>query len=747
MDDIDNLFVKTYEFTIDPEWYLPNLSYVYKEPLWQNEETALLKSNLNGIKSMLNDKGLDWSKHTANTHKGGLVLEYVKRIAKPVFVTQAWCKFYEILNNFNIIPSKAQTFHSFHLCEAPGAFISALSYYIAMKKLDISWKWFANALNPYYEDNNIKFVIVDDRLVFPTLNNWYFGKSNTGDITSPEFLDDVETFLEYPINLITADGSFSCLDNPGEQEKIVSGLQLTEILIALRNLASGGNFVIKKYTFFECNTICQMYMLNCLFKKVFVFKPITSKAGNSEVYVICLGYYGREKCLPLLEKLKHSSSKAIFPRHLLPKSFISQIIECSKMFVELQTSAILENINLYSSSTKEQLLHLDKIRHKCAYMFVEKYCVTYVEDSITKILLDSSKRVSHSAYGYNTKGLRFQMFQAMDDPYEKLQKAKTMSHKEFLLDMEKRVETCFPLETKRKNSTEELHQVDKKILGRMKSKSYWNWIRVGKKIGSIQNSKFCNPLLLYLWNNVTRELSAADHLLTSGLYWDFHLIECELRRGLAVKKCLIEVVHDMPSKVDHVYCAIKELVENIIAYSWTFETLEHQSSPGIDKIVFLNATQSFTLLNEELSMRRPLVSMLHKIIKALNKGDTLILCLESILTRYTAGIVFMLISLFEKFSSLVPNDRCPGKSCQIWLLCDFQMSPWTQRLLDHLERILNIKLEEEDDILEVVPIASLCNGPFLCHVWNANYNHLLNRLRTVLRVELLKAQLKNHCIQ
>lgn len=40
----------------------------------------------------------------------------------------------------------------------------------------------ANTLNPYYEGNDLSEMIDDDRFIFSTLDCWYFGVDNTGNI-------------------------------------------------------------------------------------------------------------------------------------------------------------------------------------------------------------------------------------------------------------------------------------------------------------------------------------------------------------------------------------------------------------------------------------------------------------------------------------------------------------------------------------------------------------------------------------
>ena len=44
------------------------------------------------------------------------------------------------------------------------------------------------------------------------------------------------------------------------------------------------------FTMFESETVCMMYLLDLCFSQLEVFKPATSKEGNSEVYVICLDF-------------------------------------------------------------------------------------------------------------------------------------------------------------------------------------------------------------------------------------------------------------------------------------------------------------------------------------------------------------------------------------------------------------------------------------------------------------------------
>ncbi|GIX70540.1 cap-specific mRNA [Caerostris extrusa] len=284
--DVRNFFKQNFTFEPEKDWKLPSDNLIFKDPLWKFPTLQESKTRLNKTKSLLDDKGEEWRVHTNRINKTKFVINFVRQKIRPELLTQAWCKFYEILSNYDLIPKKIHAFKSLHLCEAPGAFISALNCYLCNYHRRIHWEWKANTLNPYYEDLNIKDVI-------KTQNP----KNLQEDIGS-----------KGAFHLVTADGSIDCTDDPSEQETIVSELQFAEMIVALHNLSHGGSFVLKKFTFFESISICKMYFLNCIFKEIHVFKPCTSKSGNSEVYVICLGYDGIVKLDSYLEKLNQNYS-------------------------------------------------------------------------------------------------------------------------------------------------------------------------------------------------------------------------------------------------------------------------------------------------------------------------------------------------------------------------------------------------------------------------------------------------------
>lgn len=93
----------------------------------------------------------------------------------------------------------------------------------------------------------------------------------------------------------------------------------------------GGSFLLKMFTFYEEATICLLYVLCCAFSSVNVCKPATSKEGNSEVYVVCLEYVGKEVFQPWLDVLKQNFGK-IFT-FFIP-SFAVRFPNCCSAFGE-----------------------------------------------------------------------------------------------------------------------------------------------------------------------------------------------------------------------------------------------------------------------------------------------------------------------------------------------------------------------------------------------------------------------------
>jgi len=254
--------------------------------------------------------------------------------------TGAFIKMYEMLVAYPLIaPSYRQgdssRLRTVHLCEAPGGFISATNHYIRSEiGLNTDWDWKAVSLNPYHEANQLKAMIDDDRMMLETMSHWMFGTDNTGDIRVKENIRSYWKQCENigPIQLVTGDGSISCMDNPAEQEAITSQLHYCEMVCALGLLSKGGSMVLKMFTFFEVSSIHKLKLLSLLFEQVIISKPACSKAGNSETYLVCTGFNGIEK--ELLDKLLDNCGEdsptlsSLLPQRFMTEEFVKEVSIC-----------------------------------------------------------------------------------------------------------------------------------------------------------------------------------------------------------------------------------------------------------------------------------------------------------------------------------------------------------------------------------------------------------------------------------
>lgn len=719
--DISQLFAKnfTYVKPLSNEWQLPDPSEIFTCDHTDFDVFLDLKNSLNEVKNLLSDKKLDeWHEHTAFTNKAGKIISHVRKSVNAELCTQAWCKFHEILCSFPVIPQKAfqnGKLNSLHLCEAPGAFIASLNHYLKSHRFPCDWSWVANTLNPYNEANDNLMMIMDDRLISNTLHWWYFGPDNTGDIMTLKYLTGLQSFVSSmaTVHLITADGSFDCQGNPGEQEALVSSLHYCEVVTALMTLGNGGSFVLKMFTLFEHCSINLMYLLNCSFEQVHVFKPATSKAGNSEVYVICLHYKGREVIQPLLSKMvlnfgTEMSRKALFPRHVIPASFLKSHEECCVFFHKYQLETISENIRLFECMGEEEQARLNNLRDCAVQYFMQKFQL--------KPLSRNNWLVKKSNIGCsaNTKwfGQRNRYFKT----YNERKMLETLSWKD------KVAKGYF-------NSWAEEH-----VAYHPGQSSLLEWtasnlechlwhILEGKKLPKVKCSPFCDGEILKALNEAI-EKSLGGALNLDSKFWPkqqhcrschvfseelifselFSLIKC-LQDEQVVKpsnqiKCLLvgfptlpDIKMDMPLEV--------QLLESAELMTCTCSLL-HDGDPAYQQL-FLDC-------------------LLHS-LQQLNTGDVMILPVLSCFTRFMAGLIFILHSCFRFITFSCPTSSEPLKTCAVLLCVGYQDLPnpvfqYLQNVSELLSALLNSDAPQQ--VLQFVPMEVLLNGTLLDFLWDLN---------------------------
>lgn len=231
--------------------------------------------------------------------------------------TNAWLKLQQMLDDLNFEEKVTQlrgreTLKSFHLCEAPGSFISSLKCWVAKVNRtreshdvpEIQHEWWASTLKsdePRMETRGSVLEAAEFR------SRWLYGRSETGDLLDPEVIRDLWQEMRRrggPVHLVTADGGIECEN--ASQELASSPLISAQLVAALGLLAEGGWFVLKLFGLHTESTLRVVQVMSAHFESVQLIKPFSSKPTNSELYIIGKGFRGISP--PNLQQLLISKS-------------------------------------------------------------------------------------------------------------------------------------------------------------------------------------------------------------------------------------------------------------------------------------------------------------------------------------------------------------------------------------------------------------------------------------------------------
>ncbi|XP_062983210.1 cap-specific mRNA (nucleoside-2'-O-)-methyltransferase 2 [Elgaria multicarinata webbii] len=734
--ETERLFEKKFLYTKPPhnEWQLPDSNQAFTCDHKEFSSLVILKDSMNEVKNRLSDKKLDqWHGHTSFTNKAGKIIAHLKKSVNAELCTQAWCKFHEILCSFPLLPSDALQngeLNSVHLCEAPGAFIASLNHYLKSHRIPCDWNWVANTLNPYHEANDTLMMIMDDRLIANTLPWWYFGPENTGDVMTLKHLTGLQHFISNmaAVHLVTSDGSFDCQGNPGEQETLVSSLHYCETVTALMTLSLGGSFVLKMFTLFEHCSVNLLFLLNCSFEEVHVFKPATSKAGNSEVYVVCLRYLGREAVHSLLSRMMQNFGpqmveRALFPQHLIPESFLKVHEECCSFFHRHQTETISENLRLFEHMGEGEQAKLNALRDCAVEFFLQRFQMQPI--ARTNWLV---KR-PHAGCSMNSKwcGQRNNYFCT----YNERKMLETMSWEN------KVAKGCL-------NQWAEAHSlgnVGKSCVleGVLCNLDCHLWyILEGRRLPRVKCSPFCDGEVLKSLNEALEKSfigrPSGDALMRQTQQ------ECPSCYVLTESSVLSELSDLMEY---HKQVQSEDCVGQRKCVAVGFPSLcDAESRSGLD----VRLMESAPLLNFSCSLlhdgepkyQLQLLECLLCVFPQLQKGDALVLPVLSCFTRFMAGLVFILHGCFQRVSFACPISSRPLGTSAALLCVGYQGLPEpVLQYLQQLNKLMRTLLDSDSSqqVLQFVPMEHLLQGFVLEFLWDLNTAVAKRQLHWIIQIE------------
>lgn len=225
--------------------------------------------------------------------------EVEKRVHKAGSITNAWMKCWEMIQTFQLVPKNhSDQFTIFCNAEFPGAFILALNHYIKTQTDSKKYEWYANSLWPGDGKNANKEIFKDSFDLYKKYpDRWLMNAQNGGSVLDPKMIQIIEDRLKDKVDLYTSDIGIGAELN---EEEVEAPLNLGQIICALKTLKQGGTMVCKMFLFFKPFNMSLLRLLCNVFDHFYITKPMASRAGNSEIYIVGKGYKKDEDVIDLL---------------------------------------------------------------------------------------------------------------------------------------------------------------------------------------------------------------------------------------------------------------------------------------------------------------------------------------------------------------------------------------------------------------------------------------------------------------
>ena len=154
----------------------------------------------------------------------------------------------------------------------------------------------------------------------------------------------------------------------GMPRKNYKHINLGQVVTGLMVLRNGGNMITKQYSYYTEFSITLLKCMTMLFDKVEMCKPMFSKAGNSETYLVGLGYKGfngnikSNKIISLLmDRLEKWKLSPLIPMTELGDRFVNDIIKSQSHFSNRLIERIPETLREFDKFYKRGKILYNKM--------------------------------------------------------------------------------------------------------------------------------------------------------------------------------------------------------------------------------------------------------------------------------------------------------------------------------------------------------------------------------------------------
>ena len=339
-----------------------------------------LEARLNAAKQRLD--GVDYEKvaRVADSYRD--LRRRLRDMGIP-HVSNAWLKMYELMKLFPLVRRDASSVTHFDNAALPGAFIEAVNNYMALCRPNAVYDWRASSMVPQGAGDN---DYLEDIYGLWRRNpeRWLMRRDDparSGDVTDPAFVDFLRGHFNHGVDLYTSDAGISVAGRYNDQERLNMKINLGQILCGLEVLTKGGSLVTKQYTFFHPFTYTLMVLTAACFEKFCVAKPASSRPGNSEVYLVGLGYKGHEAAAGIIAHLRRMLPEE--PRALLdvvPSSFMEDVRRAAVEIYGRQIATLDRNVALVNTVLQHKHM-FDQLHAEEDAAWIKKYLPGPIPDS------------------------------------------------------------------------------------------------------------------------------------------------------------------------------------------------------------------------------------------------------------------------------------------------------------------------------------------------------------------------------
>ena len=331
-----------------------------KQGVWDIPELQAQKKNVNQAKAWMDSEYAINPRQfssTVNIFRLDKYKNAIQQLTNAQNVTNAWIKALELLNHYKCIPRKAENFTYMGIGEFPGSFILAVNYAVSFVHIK-NFKWIGASLLDINAET--KSPLEDAYKLYENYpNNWLMSPNNNGDVTSISNLLDCHERYPNNVDVITGDIGMNFEGNYGEEESVQAHANVGQIASALMMLKKGGISMTKMYSYFEPLTVSLLAVVTRVFDRIEMSKPMFSRPGNTETYLICIGYKGyeySEKYIDLImNRLRNWNMEPLVSMECLNDKFISSVINSSKVFSDITISTLnAENVEYHRMKGKSR---------------------------------------------------------------------------------------------------------------------------------------------------------------------------------------------------------------------------------------------------------------------------------------------------------------------------------------------------------------------------------------------------------